>query len=319
MLSGARDARDAVCVARRAESAGIAEIWISEDYFERGAFALAGAVAAATTAPHIGIGVVNPWTRHPMVTAMEFAGIDEIAGGRGILGIGASNPVWIQQRCGIPFRSPLGAVRESIEAIRSALAGQHVQVSGGHFTIDAELSFSPTRTAPPIHLGAKGRRSLQLARQVADGVLLSILSSPDYIRWARQQCGDSLDTAAYVLASCHPDAGIARQSIRPRLAHFLGVHGVHDITREAGLDEATAHRFRDAWLAGSPAVDLTDEQQVDTFSVAGNLDDCLQGLDRLARAGLDTAVLCDLGDDRVDGLLELAARYRPSPTARQVR
>ena len=319
MLSGARDARDAVRVAQRAEAAGIAEIWISEDYFERGAFALAGAVAAATTSALIGIGVVNPWTRHPMVTAMEFAALDEIAGGRGILGIGASNPVWIQQRCGIPYRAPLTAVRESITAIRSALAGDHVRTRGSHFTIDAELAFTPIRTAPPIHMGAKGRHSLRLATEVADGLLLSILSSPAYVRWARERSGGGMRTAAYVLAACHPDAAIARQSIRPRLAHFLGVHGAHDITRVAGMSDATARRFRDAWIAGSPAAELTDDQQIDTFSVAGDLDDCVRGMDRLAEAGLDTAVLCDLGDERIDGLLELAAQYQPSPTVRQDR
>ncbi len=316
MLSGARDARDAVHIAQRAEQAGIAEVWVSEDYFERGAFVIAAAVASATSSVQVGLGVVNPWTRHPMVTAMEFAGLDEIAGGRGVLGIGASNQLWIQQQCGIPFRAPLSAMRESVSIIRSALAGEHVTTSGEHFSVDAELSFTPLRPRPPIHLGAKGKRSLRLARDVADGVLLSILSAPSYVRWAREQCGTSMTMAAYVLTACGKDAMQARESIRPRLAHFLGVHGSHDITRTAGMSSATAQRFRDAWSAGSPAVELADPDVIDTFAVAGDLDDCAQGLDRLADAGLDTAVLCDLGDERIEGLLDLAAQYPSAAAAR---
>lgn len=314
MLSGARTAPDAVRVAQRAEQAGIAEIWVSEDYFERGAFAVAAAVAAGTTAAHLGIGVVNPWTRHPMVTAMEFAAVDEIAGGRAVLGMGASNPVWIQQRCGIPFRAPLAAVRESVTSIRDALAGRRVVLHGEHFTIDATLSFTPARTAP-IHLGAKGRRSLRLAREIADGVLLSLLSSPPYIGWAREQCGSGMWTAAYVLAACDADAATARAAVRPALATYLGVHGAHDITRVAGLDAAVAERFRSGWLSGSPATDLVDDQLIDTFAVAGDVDSCLQGLKRLESAGLDAAVLRDPGDGGIDGLLDLAGRYHAAEPA----
>jgi 5,10-methylenetetrahydromethanopterin reductase len=309
MLSGARTAPDAVRVARRAEQAGIAEIWVSEDYFERGAFAVAAAVAAGTDAAQVGIGVVNPWTRHPMVTAMEFAALDELAGGRAVLGMGASNPVWMQQRCGIPFRAPLAAVRESVTAIRDALAGRRVDLRGEHFTIDAALSFTPARTAP-IHLGAKGRRSLLLAREIADGVLLSLLSSPAYITWARRQAGPHLWTGAYVLAACDADATAARAAVRPALATYLGVHGAHDITRIAGLDAETAEKFRAGWLAGSPATELVDDEMIDTFTVAGDLDGCLHGLQRLQAAGLDAAVLRDPGDAGIDGLLERATRHR---------
>lgn len=162
MLSGSRPAPEAVSIAARAESAGISEIWVSEDYFERGAFAVAGAVAAATSRVRVGIGVVNPWTRHPMLTAMEVAGLDELSGGRTVLGMGASNRVWMQERCGIPFTAPLAAVAESVEAIRAALAGEHVHMRARHFQIDAALSFTPGRSIP-IYLGAKGERALELS------------------------------------------------------------------------------------------------------------------------------------------------------------
>ncbi|MEN3269355.1 LLM class flavin-dependent oxidoreductase [Pseudonocardia sp.] len=309
MLSGARRAPDAVAVARRAEAAGITDIWISEDYFERGAIGVAGAVAVATKTARIGLGVLNPWTRHPMLTAMEVAGVDELAGGRLLLGMGASNRVWMQERCGIPFRAPLRAVDEAVQIVRTALSGEQVAIAGRHFTVDARLSFVPDHSTVPVYLGAKGERALAMAGRIADGVLLSLLSAPPYVAWAREKCGTQLDTAAYVLVSCDPDSPAARAAVRRPLAFYLGVHGEHDITRVAGLDTELAAGFRAGWLAGRPAVDLVDDQIVDTFAVAGDVDGCLDKLARLAAAGLDCAVLRDPGDDGIGGLFTLAAAY----------
>src|SRR5690242_15189784 len=75
--SGRRTGAEAVAIGRAVEETGFAELWLSEDYCERGAFAVAGAVAATTSRLHIGIGVVNPWTRHPALLAMETAGLAE--------------------------------------------------------------------------------------------------------------------------------------------------------------------------------------------------------------------------------------------------
>ena len=138
LIAGTRPTVDALLVARDAELAGAHEIWVSEDYFENGAFALATAVAMATSESIIGLGVINPWTRHPMLTAMEFATLAELASGA-ILGLGASNRGWMQDRCGIPFQAPVTVLSEAAEIIRRALNGEHVAFTGQHFTVDAEF------------------------------------------------------------------------------------------------------------------------------------------------------------------------------------
>jgi 5,10-methylenetetrahydromethanopterin reductase len=310
LLSGARPVPEIVALARAAERAGVSDLWVSEDYFERGAFTLAAAVAAATSQAAVGIGVINPWTRHPMLTAMEFVALDEMSGGRAILGLGASNPTWMRDRAGIAYERPLTAVEEALTVIRAALRGEQVRFHGRFFEVDARLSFPAPRPDAPIHLGAKGRRALDLAARAADGVLLSLLSAPAYVTWAGERLGGSADLAAYVLASCGPDRMAARAAVRRDLAFYLGVHGDHDITRLAGLDAEIAGRFRDGWLAGRPAEELVTDDLIDTFTAAGDLADCRASLDRMAAAGLRAAVLRDLGDAAVDGLLELADSYR---------
>jgi 5,10-methylenetetrahydromethanopterin reductase len=309
MLSGARRTPEAVTIARRAEAAGIDDVWISEDYFERGAFTVASAVASATHTAQLGVGVVNPWTRHPMLTAMECAALDEMATGRAVLGVGASNRVWMQDRLGVPFQAPLQALEETVRAIRGALSGERVTMAGRHVTMDASLDFTPQRPSVPIYVGAKGRRALELTRDIGDGALLSLLSSPQYISWVRDLCGAQLHVAAYVLAACSPERAVARAAVRRPLAFYLGIHGAHDITRLGGLSEDLAGQFREGWLAGQPAEMLVGEETIDTFAVAGDVQDCLAGLRRLADAGLECAILRDPGGPDVEGLFDLATAY----------
>lgn len=311
MLSGTRPIPETVAIAQRAEQNGFAEVWVSEDYFERGAFSIAAAVASSTRSIRIGVGVINPWTRHPMLTAMEFAGLNEIAEGRAVLGIGASNRIWIQDQCGTPFNKPLTAVEECTQIIRSALSGEKVSFKGQHFVVDATLSFTPEQNETCIYIGAKGPRALALTDHIGDGVLLSLLANPDYISWARQISESDIDTAAYVLAACSPnDRAVARNDVLSTLTRFLGVHGNHEITRLGGLEPERAKLFRELWLASEPAEKLIDDSIIDTFSVAGNVADCLDGLDRLAESGLKSAILRDPGDNGIEGLFSIGIAHQ---------
>ena len=312
-LSGRRDAAEAVDVARMAEEFGFHDVWVTEDYCERGAFALAGAIAAATSRVRVGIGVVNPWTRHPMLLAMEFATLDEISGGRAVLGLGASNPRWMTDQLGIPFDRPIGRLRDSVQILRTALAGEPVDHDGANFRVHTQLGFTPIRPQPPIVLGVKGEQALAMAANCADGLLLSILSSPAYVQWVRDQVGPSHELSAYVAVSAGDDPAAARDRLRPTVATYLGVHGDHPITRVAGLDPERAAAFRQGWVDGHPRVDLVDDALLDTFAVAGSLDDAGDALGRFARAGLDFAVLRDDPDVDPKAALRAAREVHDRP------
>ncbi|MBU2664779.1 LLM class flavin-dependent oxidoreductase [Actinoplanes bogorensis] len=297
-ISGHRDSAGAVRAAVAAEEAGFDDVWLTEDYFERGAFALAGAVAARTGSVRIGLGVVNPWTRHPALTAMEFATLDELSGGRAVLGLGASNQHWMTDRMGIPFDRPLARTLESVDLIRQLLTGSPVDFQGEFFRVDTKLSFRPVRTGPPIVLGVKGPRAITRGGAMADGLLLSILAGPGYVRWVRDRAGPSSELSAYVGIAVDDDPAAARARLRPMVAQFLGVHGDHLITRQAGVSPDLAAQFRAGWLSGSPRTDLVTDELLNEVAVAGTTDDVAHGLSRLADAGLDVAVIRD--DPAVD-------------------
>lgn len=292
--SGRRPASEAVALAREAEASGFDEVWLAEDYCERGAFAVAGAIGASTTRVGVGLGVVNPWTRHPVLLAMETAALDEVCEGRAVLGVGASNKRWMQDQLGIPFELPITRLAECVEAVRDLLAGQHVARRVCGHDVDTALSFAPNRADLPIVMGVKGRRALDRAAAVGDGVLLSVLSSPAYIAWARQRSPQGRHgLSAYVLFAHDDDAELAREQIRPLVGRFLGVHGPHDITRVAGLDQGLAAEFQRRLLAGEAATDLVTDEMLDTFAVAGDTATCAAALRRFAQAGADGLVIVD--------------------------
>jgi 5,10-methylenetetrahydromethanopterin reductase len=302
LLSGRRDAAEAVALARGAEAAGFDEIWISEDYFDRGAFAVAGAVAASTRSVRVGIGVINPWTRHPVLSAMEIAGLDEVSAGRAVLGLGSSNKTWMHDRLGLEYDRPLDALAAMTTSIRTLLRTGKVAGSDGQHQVDLELSFEPRRPDVPIVWGVKGPRALRTASEHADGVLLGLLSSPDYIRWAKALV-PRLHLRSYVAVACHRDASVARDALRSTVAKYLGAHGRNAVTERGGLDPDLAMSLRQAWLEGRDARTLVTDRILTRFALAGDPDDCREGVSRFREAGLDHIIVLDRPERDPDGLL----------------
>lgn len=282
--------------ARAAEAAGFGSAWIVEDYYLPGAYALAGAAAAATERLVIGLGVVNPYTRHPALVAMETAALAGIAPGRVVLGLGSSNRNWIEAQMGIPFKTPLRGLREGVDIVRRLLAGERVTAAGQCFSVDGIALHEPPPAPVPILLGVKGPRALALAAEVADGVHCAVLSSPAHVRRVRastagaRPAGGRFVVVAYLPTAVADDGTEARARVKPVLARYLGVLHGQSILADAGFDAARTQPFRDALLAGRPAADLVTDDMVDALAVAGTPRQCEAALARLADAGLDVPI-----------------------------
>ena len=280
--------------ARAAEHAGLSSLWIIEDYFQPGAYTLAAAAAAVTDRIVIGLGVVNPYTRHPALIAMETAALAGIAPGRVVLGLGSSNRKWIEEQMAIPFKTPLRGLREGVEIVRRLLDGQRVTYAGEVFAVHDVTLEAPPPAPVPILLGVKGPRALALAAEVADGVHCSVLASPAHVRRVRattsSRSRDDFAVITYVPVAVSDDRAQARAWVRPLIAHYLGLLHGQTILQDAGLDAARTQPFRDALAAGRTAVDLVTDDMVDAFAVAGTPSECRAALARWAEAGLDCAV-----------------------------
>ena len=293
-------ARGQIATARLAEAMGFGTFWIPEDYFFRGGFALAAAIACSTSRIRVGLGVVNPYTRHPVLTAMETAALAEIAENRTILGIGASVRFWIEKQMGIAYVKPTAAMRETVDIVRRLLRGEAVSYEGKVFrTEGAKLSFVPPPHPVPIHLGVIGPQNLEMAGAIADGVLLSAMTSPDYVRFAvervragTERAGRSLadvEIGALLFISISEDARQAREAVKPFLATLVSlVSGMPDspLFTAPGMPAADVRRFGERFAAGSLPVDLVTDWMIDTYAIAGTPSHCREALGRIVDAGV---------------------------------
>jgi 5,10-methylenetetrahydromethanopterin reductase len=128
-LHGGIDPHRSVELAVCAEAAGFASLWFAENPFGRGVLPAAAACAMATQRIGIGIGVFNPYNRHPTLMAMEIGALDQLAQGRARLGIG-SGIASATQRMGLRSDLPLAAVHDAIAIVRAMLAGENVNYAG---------------------------------------------------------------------------------------------------------------------------------------------------------------------------------------------
>src|SRR5882724_11092084 len=215
-------------LAQAAEAAGFSSVWFAENPFQRGVLPAVSACAVKTERVRIGVGIVNPYNRHPSLIAMEFAALDELANGRALFGIGSGIGAQIQ-RMGFSYR-PLAAMTDAIHIVRAMLRGEEVTYRGRVFSADRiALDFRAQRPNMPIYMAAMGDRSLDLCGRIADGLIVSNMCPPDYTRRAvgivrngAAQTGRlPLDIVQYVPCVIRPDRAEARDAIKAAIAGML--------------------------------------------------------------------------------------------------
>ncbi len=295
------DARRQMACARLAEELGYGTYWVPEDYFFRGAFALASAIACSTRRLRVGLGVVNPYTRHPALIAMEFAALTEVAEGRTALGIGGGVRHWIETQMRIPYAKPGTAMREGVDVVRRMLRGESVTFEGQVFrTHEAKLSFASPCAAPPVYLGVLGPKNLEMAGQIADGVLLSVMTSAAYARFAiehvrrgAERAGrrlSDLEIGAFLLVSISEDERAAREAVKPFLAALLGILATepqNPLVVASGMPAEELAKIGEAFGKGTSAVELVSDWMIDTFTIAGSPARCRETLDEIVAAGVN--------------------------------
>jgi 5,10-methylenetetrahydromethanopterin reductase len=320
-----RSLADALAQARLADELGFGEVWVPEVNHGRAAFTTAALIAAATHRIDVGIGVVNPFWRHPSLIAMEAATLDEASGGRARLGLGAA--IWSLRALGeADPRTERGysAMLEATRVVRALLRGE-AGVDGSIFPVraNARLDFELARRDLPIYLGPVNRRMLEASGALADGVELGALMTPGYIRWAWEQIESGarsagrdpaqLDLAAPLMVSVADDGRAARDLVRRQLAYYLFRVEAVVIDRSAA-DPAEVAMIRAT--VGDHGVDAgaarISDALIDEFAVAGEPDHVAARLQQYIDAGLRGLIAAQvLGPDRLVALRLLAEHVWP--------
>jgi len=302
--------------ARELEAFGYHELWIVEDCFYNGGIAAAAVALASTDHLTVGLGILPAVMRNPAATAMELATLARLYPGRLHAGLGHGMADWMRQIGAFP-KSQLTALDEVTAAVRALLAGEEVTVDGGHVHLDRVRLDHPPQLVPPVYTGVRSVKSLQLSGRVADGTILTELSTPGYVRWAREQIDagraeaghtDPHRVTVYALFSHDDDAAKAKAVIRGNLVYFLRAGGLATQLGAAGIAAEAEALVAATPDDGALAAAIPDEW-VDLLSVAGDGADCARAVEGLRAAGADAIVLVP-PDDPDAALGQLAAASR---------
>lgn len=274
-----------LAVAEQAEAAGADQLWVSNDLLLRSAPVLAATVAAHTERLRLGIAVLNPYSVHPTELAMIAATLQEVSGGRFLLGIGAGSEEFLGW-AGIRRDRPLATTTGAVAALRKMLGHSDVREEDlpGWWSEQAVLKV-PLTVPVPVYVGAMGPRMLAMAGRSADGAL-PLLYPPEHYPVARAQVQVGLssagrDPAEFDLPACFwvsvsDDAAAARLALAEKLAYY-GPSIAAQLLAEVGL---TAADFAEASILahrgeGDLAADLVDPRALD-LGIAGDAKEVLR-------------------------------------------
>lgn len=283
------------------------QLWMTDSSLHtRNPYMALTLAARETERLKLGTAVTNPVTRHPAITAVNAATLDEVSDGRFILGIGVGDRPLLA--LGLePAR--LGALEESIGVVRRLLTGERVDHAGDHFNlVDAHLRF-PARSDLPIYISASGPKTLELAGRIADGVILLCGMAPRLVEWALEH----VDRGAAAAGRPRPQIaifayGVIDEDEERALTHARPIAAWFPQTAPAycdlmGLDPAITAQVRALYHGGefqeaAAAAEILPDEFVRSMAMAGGRDRVTAQLADLVDAGVDQVNVFALGDDR---------------------
>ena len=312
-LQDAHPIREGMELARYAEAKGFDAVWQAESRLVREATVPMAAFAAVTDAIKVGSGVADCWSRNPARLAATFSTLDDLAPGRVILGLGA----WwdpLAAKVGITRSKPLGVMREVVTAVRALLHNETVTMHGDHVHLDGvELDYVYQERRPkdvPIYIGATGMKMMELTGEIADGVVLNYLVSPDYNRRAMDALAtgadragrsiDDVDRPQLVVCSVHEDRQTALDMARMMVTQYLGQQP--HIMAASGVPQSLLDRVGEVltWPATHEQVEaastLVPDEIVQMLTASGTADEARAKVSEYIVDGCTCPILYPLGD-----------------------
>ena len=310
-----RPAAEVAEFAAQAEELGFEGIWVadSQSVF-REAFVALTLCATRTERIRLATGVTNPITRHPAVLASSFATIDELSGGRGIIGIGVGESA--VQTLGLR-QARLARLEEATHVLRGLLAGDEVAFDGARLRMGW-----PTRRIP-IFLASSGPRSLRLAGRVADGVLFQVGADPELVRYALRSIAAGAEEAGrdpgsitrYVRLAC--SVGADRERVREAAKGYAAVaagtvfanvpreHFPPDVWEDIRQMKERYDYYQHG-SAAAPHAELLTDRVLDAIAIAGTPEEAMPRFRELISLGVDGFVLPIATPDPLETLRVLA-------------
>ena len=321
---------DQLRVAQEAEALGYDSVWAAEAYGSDTATVLAW-IAGQTSTIKLGSAIFQMPGRTPAMTAMTAATIDQLSGGRMLLGLGTSGPQVAEGWHGQRFARQLLRTREYVDVVRMALARERVEYHGETIELPLpdgpgkalKLMISPVQERIPIYLAAIGPKHPALAGEIADGWLPAFFS-PEHVAELRAlleegaaRAGRSLegfDIAPSINVFIDDDIELARNVMRPALALYIGGMGSREqnfynkLAQRYGF-EAAAKEVQDLYLEGkkAEACAAIPDELVDTVSLCGPADRVRERIAVFRDAGVGSLLITPMAFTVEDRLAQVRA------------
>ncbi len=302
---------DQLAIVQEAERLGYDSVWAAEAYGSDAATIL-GWIAGQTERIKIGSAIFQMPARSPAMTAMTAATLDQLSGGRMLLGIGSSGPQVAEGWHGQRFARQIQRTREYVAVVRKALARERLEFHGETLELPLpdgpgkalKLTIAPVQDRIPIYLAAIGPRNTQLAGEIADG-WIPIFFSPENVGELRPlleegaarsgRSLDGFDIAPTVNVSIGDDLEASRDLMRPFIALYVGGMGSREqnfynaLAQRYGFGDA-AKRIQDLYLEGrkDEAAAAVPDDLVDTVTLCGPADRVRERLAIYRDAGVGT-------------------------------
>jgi len=290
---------ETVELATAAEAAGFSDIWLPDHYFLRDTFVAQALMAERTEHIRFGTAVVSPLLRHPALLASSTATVNELSNGRAIIGIGPGG-FEFHRNLGLPPDQPLEVVRDAVNIVRALFEGE-TTYRGKRFNIaDSSLGWSAGQI--PVYMAARGPRMLELAGEIADGVITHGLA-PSYVSFALERMAVGAARSGRSASTCEAcmmfaveldeDEERALNRLRPRCTVMAGGEYAEELIPLYGLDSERVTSLRAAVRLGDlgAAEKLVTDEMVDAFGCAGPVAKLVTLLRRLENNGVTRTIL----------------------------
>jgi F420-dependent oxidoreductase-like protein len=315
-ISVGRSLERAVERVRTAERLGYDAAYVTH-LAARDSLTVLAAYASATERIRLGSGVMPIYSRTPVVTAQSIATVDELSGGRAVLGLGAAHKVTVEGWFGQPLEKPVRDMREYVGIVRAILRGEAPPEGERFHSTFRFMGYEP-RPDLPVYIGALSPRMLRLAGELADGVVLW-LCNPDYVRdvvvpevaKGRERAGRSLegfDVVAAVPTGVTDDPEAARARLRGDLIPYFSLPFYRAMLERsgfgediAGFDEGMARNDTEA------AVGAISDRFLETLTAIGSAEEAEASVRRYLEAGATSPCIGGVPGTDFDATLERLA------------
>jgi F420-dependent oxidoreductase-like protein len=318
---------EALEVVKAAETAGFESVWAAESYGSDVVSVLAW-LAGQTTTINLGAAIMQVPARPPAAAAMAGATIDKLSGGRFLFGFGPSGPQVSEGWYGVPYAKPWGRTREYIEVVRAIVAREGpVDHQGEHYQLplpDGEgkalkLNFHPFRNEIPVFVGAIGRKSVEMAAELADGWIPIFFSVDAFEQtWGEHleagfatggRSRSDLEVSPSLQVAIDGDLEAAKSVVKAGLVLYFGGMGSRktnfyvDLAHRFGFGEVADEvqsRFQDGDRGG--AFEALPDEIVEATSLVGTEEEVAERVERFRSAGIDRLIVSPVHVDRAQQL-----------------